>query len=63
MHIPLGLFSRIVPKNSLAIPANTIHICHVKFHVIFSSIKNVMDCSSKLPSSKPKTGGRDTLNQ
>ena len=43
--------------------ANIIYTCHVGFHVDFSSTKDVMSCSSKLASCKPKVGARETLNQ
>jgi hypothetical protein len=42
--------------------ANIIHTFHVGFDEYFSSIENVMGCSSKLSSCTPKEGSRDTLN-
>lgn len=37
--------------------------CQVGFHVDFSSTANVVGCSPKLPSCKPKARVRGTLNQ
>ena len=50
-------------NKSPTIPANIIHICHVGFHVDFSSSENVMRCGPKPPSCKSKADGRVTLNQ
>jgi hypothetical protein len=50
-------------KEFLIIPANTIHTCHMGFHVDFSSIEIVMGCGPKLLSCKAKVGTRDPLKQ
>ena len=63
LHILPGQPSRVVPNYSLAILANIVHACHVGSHVDFSFIQNVMNCSPKLSSRKPKAGPCDILNQ
>ena len=46
-------------------PCNYMYILkkrHEKFQIDFSSTQNVMDCSPKLPSCKPKVKAHDTLD-
>lgn len=50
-------------KKTPTILANIINICRVRFHVEFSSKEIIMGYSPKFPSSKPKAGTHDTLNQ